>query len=631
MFAPLPIAVTLKRALRRLKPVWTRSTSGVAGAIIPLVALIILALVSAVFVISMLTRQMDSNSQNYIASVVAGSVVREVSVTQDAVTAPARWDDAVVAIYGDLDEVWASTNYNYNRYDTFVVDRRGRTLWSASPDGKSRTIRASAPASLKRLLARLPTTMANAVRQHHGVSEIGLYDGKPAMLAAMAIVPMKSQPPGNTAPEYLFMARILDSQFIQDMGKLHGIPSLHWATGPEQSGQKQMPILDGSGHPIGNLEWQLPSPGRDALKQVAPFGLLAALLFVALAVWLVRQVSQTHVALEAESGFARKAAQDSRASAEKAREALEIAENARNQASASTLRQAIEQRRHEEELRANERQIATELEKSMATLVAEIIETTMALERSADSTLLTVQAQQTQANMVSGRARDTADAAHAIAATIDQLTSSIGEISNASARISAAAASASGQSAKARDANDHLMGQIASVGQAADLIAEITGQTNLLALNATIEAARAGDAGRGFVVVANEVKALAAQTAQTTRDIHDRVAGIEGAAQSTFGLVESVDQILVQLADSISSASIAVQEQLQAAENIQRTSHGVAEHAGAADQAVGAISQSLSEIALAADLTRQSGAAVRERAEQLRREFMRLIGGLKAA
>ncbi|WOE77080.1 methyl-accepting chemotaxis protein [Pseudomonas protegens] len=129
------------------------------------------------------------------------------------------------------------------------------------------------------------------------------------------------------------------------------------------------------------------------------------------------------------------------------------------------------------------------------------------------------------------------------------------------------------------------------IGKVLDVIRAIAEQTNLLALNAAIEAARAGEAGRGFAVVADEVRALAHRTAQSTQEIEKMVAGIQSGTgeavesmqqsnrrtQSTLELARAAGESLEQIAESINQINernlviaSASEEQAQVSREVDR-------------------------------------------------------------
>ncbi|WP_459473419.1 methyl-accepting chemotaxis protein [Pseudomonas sp. No.117] len=137
---------------------------------------------------------------------------------------------------------------------------------------------------------------------------------------------------------------------------------------------------------------------------------------------------------------------------------------------------------------------------------------------------------------VAGNAGSTSSESRQAAQTAVQGQRQLGDTLDAIEALTEQVLSASRQ---ARD----LETQTRGISQVLDVIHSVAEQTNLLALNAAIEAARAGEAGRGFAVVADEVRALAQRTGDSTREIEKMISSIQqGTGQTVDALLTSADQ-----------------------------------------------------------------------------------------
>jgi methyl-accepting chemotaxis protein len=204
---------------------------------------------------------------------------------------------------------------------------------------------------------------------------------------------------------------------------------------------------------------------------------------------------------------------------------------------------------------------------------------------------------QTTAELQAAGAEKTNQQATVVASASEELAASVSEISNQVSQASRIATTAVSEAGKSEGSVNLLISAAEKIGDVVELINSIAAQTNLLALNATIEAARAGDAGRGFSVVASEVKALAAQTAKATDEIKTQVAGIQAASQSTAHSIKEITKIINDVSAINTSISSAIEEQSAATQEVTRNITSVKEVAAAAGQSSATVLSVAEELA----------------------------------
>ncbi len=142
-----------------------------------------------------------------------------------------------------------------------------------------------------------------------------------------------------------------------------------------------------------------------------------------------------------------------------------------------------------------------------------------------------------------------------------ELNDAIAEVAEQIARGDTLARDAVSQASASREGVEALTEAAEQIGDFVGIIAGLAEQTNLLALNATIEAARAGEAGKGFAVVASEVKALAAQTNKSTSEIAERVQAIQARTGDAATAIGSVADAIDKLGEVTAAVAAAMEEQ----------------------------------------------------------------------
>jgi methyl-accepting chemotaxis protein len=138
-----------------------------------------------------------------------------------------------------------------------------------------------------------------------------------------------------------------------------------------------------------------------------------------------------------------------------------------------------------------------------------------------------------------------------------------------------------------------LQAESGRIGSVLEVIRAVAEQTNLLALNAAIEAARAGEQGRGFAVVADEVRALALRTHNSTEEIETLIASLQGMSDKAVTRMESSRRLTQDTVGLAGEAGGALQRIAQAVANIEQMNQQIAASAEEQSAAAETISQNM--------------------------------------
>ncbi len=251
-------------------------------------------------------------------------------------------------------------------------------------------------------------------------------------------------------------------------------------------------------------------------------------------------------------------------------------------------------------------------------------ETARTLTGIADETSGQAEGAKSASEEASTNVQTVASAAEELAASIEEISRQVGtttEIVDEATRNAAATDAKIGGLAEAA----------ARIGDVVNLIQAIAEQTNLLALNATIEAARAGEAGKGFAVVASEVKELATQTSKATEEIGTQVAGIQASTEEAVNAIRLITETMDKVNEYTASISAAVTQQGTATTEISRN----VQEAAAGTQSVVAnmnhVTGAVSETTVSANRVLEASGEVNAQSAKLRQSVDSFLERVAAA
>ena len=274
---------------------------------------------------------------------------------------------------------------------------------------------------------------------------------------------------------------------------------------------------------------------------------------------------------------------------------------------------------------------ADDFEAAVGAIVSNVSASAVQLESAAGTLTRTAETTQGLSSQVAGASEEASSNMQSVAAATEELSMSVDEIGRRVRESNKIAEAAVIQAEQTDGRIGKLSRAAQQIGDVVKLITAIAEQTNLLALNATIEAARAGEAGRGFAVVASEVKSLASQTAKATDEISSHIPGMQGATQELVAAIKEIGGTIAQISTIASTIASAVEQQSSATQEIARSVQSVAQGTQEAAANIMQVNRGATETGSASEEVLNSAKTLSTESTRLREELDRFMANIRAA
>jgi len=289
-----------------------------------------------------------------------------------------------------------------------------------------------------------------------------------------------------------------------------------------------------------------------------------------------------------------------------------------------------EQEREAERARIIE-QVARDFDASISDALNHNLEISQSVNGAANVLQTTAENVSRQSDYVNQSSEQATHNVQTVASSSEQLAASIQEINQ---QIEQSKMLSEEAVEKARETSSRvasLSESAARIDRVRQLITDIAEKTNLLALNAAIEAARAGDAGRGFNIVASEVKDLAKQTADATQEIDRQIKAMEVDTDEVVQGTGTIENFISRVNESITTIASAAEEQSAATGEISRSAQEAAAATRQVSDGMGEVRGAVDETHRMANDMLSLAEGISTQSERLREQFSNFLERVRTA